>query len=98
MSRDPTYLERWNFHSGTELRGGKSSAFFRPVAGLDLMWKKQHPGAINTSLKVGLEMGKPALRDRHLRFLAEFYDGYSPYGQFFDEKMRYWGGGVYVGF
>lgn len=98
MSRDPTSLKRWNFHSGAELRGGDSPAFFRPVAGLDVMWKKQHPGTFDVSVKAGLEMGKPALRDRHVRLLAEFYDGYSPYGQFFDEKIRYWGAGVYVGF
>ncbi|MBL8024522.1 MAG: DUF1207 domain-containing protein [Elusimicrobia bacterium] len=98
VSRDPTYLKRWNIHSGAELRGGASPAFFRPVAGLDLMWKKQHPDGFDVSAKAGLEMGKPAMRDRHLRLLLEFYDGYSPYGQFFDLKIRYLGVGVYVGF
>jgi hypothetical protein len=97
-SREPGHLERWNFHSGLEFRGGDSPAFFRPVAGIDAMWKKQHPETIDVSVKAGVEMGKPALRDRHLRLLLEFYDGYSPYGQFFNEKMRYWGAGVYVGF
>lgn len=98
MSRDPTYLKRWNFHSGAELRGGDSPAFFRPVGGLDVLWKKQHPDGFNISAKAGLEMGKFAMRDRHLRLLLEFYDGYSPYGQFFDIKIRYWGLGIYVGF
>jgi hypothetical protein len=98
VSRDPTYLKRWNFHSGAELRGGDSPAFFRPVAGLDVMWKKQHPDGFDLSVKAGLEMGKPAMRDRHLRLMLEFYDGYSPYGQFFDLKIRYWGVGVYVGY
>lgn len=97
-SRDPADLKPWNIHWGAELRGGDSPAFFRPVAGLDITWKQQHSAEYNFSVKAGLEMGKPALRDRHIRLLAEFYDGYSPYGQFFDEKIRYWGAGVYVGF
>lgn len=97
-SRDPSDLKPWNIHSGAELRGGDSPAFFRPVAGLDVMWKQQYSTEYNFSVKAGLEIGKPAMRDRHIRLLAEFYDGYSPYGQFFNEKIRYWGAGVYVGF
>jgi hypothetical protein len=98
VSRDPTNLKRRALHAGAELRGGDSPAFFRPVAGLDLTWKEQHPGRANVGLKAGVEMGKPVPRDRRLRLLAEFYDGFSPYGQFFDQKTRYWGAGVYLGF
>jgi hypothetical protein len=94
----PHLFETLELSFGGRIARGDSPAFFRPVAGLDVMWKKQHPGTFDVSVKAGLEMGKPALRDRHVRLLAEFYDGYSPYGQFFDDKIRYWGAGVYVGF
>ncbi len=98
VSRDPTNLKRWTIQGGAELRGGDSPAYFRPVAGLDMTWKQQHPGHSNVSVKAGVEMGKPAPRDRRLRVMAEFYDGFSPYGQFFNEKLRSWGLGVYLGF
>lgn len=98
VERDPTFLKRWTLRTGAELRGEDSPAFFRPVGGLDVMWKEQHPGRPNVSIKAGVEVGKAFPRNRRIRLLAEFYNGYSPFGQFFDQKTQYAGLGFYIGF
>jgi hypothetical protein len=99
ISRDPTSL-RWDtLHSGMELWGKNATpAFFRPIAGLDVKWKQQQNWYGNVSLKAGLEMGKPTPQGRRLRLLAEFYHGYSPYGQFYTVMSQSLGLGFYLGF
>jgi hypothetical protein len=38
----------------------------------------------------------PVHPPRVMSLLAEFYNGPSPYGQFYRENLRYWGLGVHI--
>ncbi|MDA3970103.1 MAG: DUF1207 domain-containing protein [Desulfobulbaceae bacterium] len=35
---------------------------------------------------------------RRLRLMAEWYEGFAPHGQFYNNKVQYYGLGVFLGF
>ncbi len=97
--REPADLKPAGFHGGLEYRGKVPLLFGgRLVGGLDLKTWQEHDYSVDTSLKVGLEFGATQPGRRRLRIMAEAYHGYAPHGQFYDDKIRYLGLGVYFGF
>lgn len=99
LGRDPGDLDRPGAHAGLEYRGRNPWLFGgRLVAGADVKsWGEQDWNA-NTSLKAGIEFGAAQPGRRRLRVVAEAYDGFSPHGQFYEDEIRYYGLGVYLGF
>lgn len=100
VSREPEDLDPGILHAGVEFRSraplwpiGTAGAA-RLVDGLDAKAWEQHDWDTAFSLKTGLEF-RPQ-RDteqqgRYWQLLLEFYDGPSPYGQFYTYDARYWG-------
>ena len=90
-------------HAGAEYRGGVpvwrigELGAAHLVGGLDVKSWEQHGWSTSRSLKAGLEF-RP-VRDasgsaRYWNLLFEYYDGPSPYGQFYTYDVRYWGLGI----
>ncbi len=99
IQREPADLKPGAFHAGLEYRGKRTRLLGgRLVGGLDLKSWQEHDYSIDTSLKVGLEYGAIEPGSRRLRVMLEGYRGYAPHGQFYDDKLRYLGIGVYLGF
>lgn len=97
--REPADLKPGGLHAGLEYRGQRPLLWGgRLVAGLDLKSWQEHNYSVDRSLKVGLEFGATQPGRRRLRVMAEAYRGYAPHGQFYDDKLRYLGLGVYLGF
>lgn len=71
----------------------------RPVAGLDLQ-KRQQNGwwATGASARAGVQMQNLLLRTRSLQFLLEYYRGHDPNGQFYLDKIEYFGAGLHAYF
>jgi hypothetical protein len=93
-------------HGGVELRkrGGLAAtghlARLRPVAALDVKSVSELNWSVAWSARAGIEVGRtPGAehRSRLWSLLAEYYDGPSPYGQFFREQVSYYGVGLHVG-
>jgi hypothetical protein len=63
----------------------------RLVAGLDLKWFEETDWRVGASFKVGLEFGRHHPERRGITVLAEFYDGFSPFGQFYRDDVKAWG-------
>jgi len=97
--RQPGDLKPGGYHGGLEYRG-KTPLLFggRLVGGVDLKSWQEHAYSVDTSVKVGLEFGATQPGRRRLRVMAEGYRGYAPHGQFYDDKIKYFGLGVYLGF
>lgn len=100
----PDNLKTWLVHGGVELRQRESAfrlgslANLRLVAGgdvkvvQDLDWEQAY------SAVGGLEFGGPRERAHSTRrwsLLAQYYDGPSPYGQFFRSNVEYYGLGLH---
>jgi len=99
VHKEPADLKPMSAHWGIEYRGSKRFIWNgRPIGGVDMKSLKEHNWAIDTSVKAGLEFGHPNPGQRRLRLMAEWYKGYDPHGQFYSNKVDYYGLGVSLGF
>jgi hypothetical protein len=99
VHKEPADLKPMSAHWGIEFRGSKPLVWNgRPIAGVDMKSFEEHNWAINTSVKAGLEFGHPNPGQRRLRLMAEWYKGFDPRGQFYNNKVEYYGMGISLGF
>ncbi len=99
LAKEPSDLKRASSHWGIEYSGSKPLVWNgRPVAGVDVKSLEEHDWANDTSVKAGLEFGHPNPGQRRLRLMAEWYQGFDPYGQFYNNKVEYYGLGLSLGF
>jgi hypothetical protein len=96
--REPETLEQSLAHGGLELRTGNAGPLAL-IAGVDVKCSEQHEWRRAISARAGLQIA-PRSRGGHplrrILLLAEYYDGPSPYGQFFLDEIRYAGVGVHL--
>jgi hypothetical protein len=95
--REPEALEDLLAHGGAELRAGPSEGP-RLVVAVDVKSTEEHDWEPGWSARAGVELaiwrdhGHPP---RQWQIFVEAYDGPSPYGQFFQEQLRWLGLGVH---
>jgi hypothetical protein len=98
VNRRPATLDPVVVHGGAELRAGPLRGA-RVVLAVDVKSTEQQEWTPAWSGRAGLEIAwwrSPGHPPRLVSFLAEAYDGPSPYGQFFLESIRYYGGGLHL--
>ncbi|MHB8882818.1 MAG: DUF1207 domain-containing protein [Thermodesulfovibrionales bacterium] len=99
VHKEPGDLKPLSAHWGIEFRGSGPLVWNgRPVAGADMKSFEEHDWDIDTSVKAGLEFGQPNPGQRRLRLMAEWFKGFDPHGQFYKNKVEYYGLGVSLGF
>ncbi len=97
--REPRDLKPLGIHGGVEYQGAKRILNFGHwLAGIDIKSWEENDWSIDTSLVAGMEFGKPQPGQRRLRIMAEGYKGYAPHGQFYKDRISYYGIGFYLGF
>lgn len=98
VRREPDTVDPMLGHAGFELQIVPSAAISL-LGGLDIKLSEQHDWSPGISARAGIRLA-PRARSGHplrrLLLLAEFYDGPSPYGQFFLDEIRYAGIGVHI--
>jgi hypothetical protein len=98
IRRDPEALDDLVAHVGYEARARRRSPLSL-LAGLDLKFSEQQEWRRALSARAGLQIA-PLARGGHpirrILLLAEYYDGPSPYGQFYLDAIRYAGVGVHL--
>ena len=99
IHKEPGNLRPASLHGGVEYRGDMPLLWSgRPLVGVDMKCLEEHDWAVDTSVKAGLEFGRPGPGKRRLRVMAEWYRGFDPRGQFYVDKVDYWGLGLSLGF
>lgn len=99
IHKEPADLKPMSAHWGIEYRGSTPLVWNgRPIVGVDMKSFEEHNWEIGTSVKAGLEFGHPNPGQRRVRLMAEWYKGYDPRGQFYNNKVEYYGMGVSLGF
>ena len=99
VHKEPEDLKPMSAHWGIEYRGSKPLVWNgRPIGGVDMKSFEEHNWSIDTSVKAGLVFGNPDPGQRRLRLMAMWYKGYDPHGQFYINKVEYYGLGVSLGF
>jgi hypothetical protein len=104
LRRDPPDLERSLVHGGIELRPARRIVRFGSIAGVrfvaagDVKVSEQQDWKPAISVRTGFEFDRPRDTEpqgRRWGLLFEFYDGPSPYGQFFRRDVRQIGAGIH---
>jgi hypothetical protein len=97
VHREPA-IDRFAVQGGVELRSPRrfASDLLRPVAMIDVGSREWTGWTPDVSLRTGLQLESPTILNRHLLLLAEYYDGASPNGQFFDQDIEYLGLGIHL--
>ena len=98
--RQPGTLAEQLVHTGLELRT-RNPGPIRLVTAVDLKATEQYGWSPATSVRVGLELARSGNGGHPARLAAlmlEFYQGPSPYGQFFQDDIRYVGAGLHIAF
>ena len=99
IHKEPADLKPMSAHWGIEYRSSNPIVWNgRPIAGVDMKSFDEHNWDIDTSVKAGLEFGHPNPGQRRLRLMAEWYKGFDPRGQFYNNKVEYYGMGLFLGF
>jgi hypothetical protein len=95
---DPDNLKPWSTQMGIEVR--TPHAYFggtlRPIAAVDIQYREQNDWNADLSVRAGVQLEKVSIFDRKIQFLAEYFNGYSPNGQFYREKVEYIGVGIHL--
>jgi hypothetical protein len=95
--RSPSTLDAYVAHAGAEVRLGAVRGP-RFVAALDVKSSEQRDWDPAFSLRVGIEVAHWTTPDHPPRVwsvVGEYYDGPSPYGQFFLDETRFYGFGFH---
>ena len=103
VRRDPGNLPDLLWHGGAELRPrGTVSvgavATIRLVAATDVKLVSDTATRTGVSVRAGFEFARPRegeIESRRWSLLAEYYDGPSPYGQFYRQQVRLTGLGLH---
>ncbi len=84
---EPSNLDKYMWQSGFQYQGEWRS--FKPVIGVDLTSWGAYDWNINLNMRAGIEIHQ--LTHTPFQLLFEYYDGHSPYGQFYTEDLTYTG-------
>ncbi len=99
LHKEPKDLKPLSAQWGIEYRVSKPLVWNgRPIAGVDMKSFDEHDWAVDTSVKAGLEFGNPNPGQRRLRLMADWYRGFDPRGQFYNNKVDYYGIEISLGF
>jgi hypothetical protein len=89
---EPSNYKPVTLQSGLEYYGADKFLWEgRLVGGLDLKCTQENNWPLNVSLKAGLQFDDSDPHGRSIRFLLEGYNGFSPYGQFYNNRLSYVG-------
>ena len=98
VRRDPSDLKPWSAQTGVELRSPRTffGGALRPLAAVDVQYREQNDWHPDLSARVGVQFEKLPIYDRKVQLLLEYFNGYSPNGQFYRDKVEYIGLGLHL--
>ncbi len=98
LRRRPRDLDSLGAQAGLEYQSARPvlTAVTYPLAGLDLRAFEESGWEPNISLKGGIELRNGALARTRVQLLAQYFNGRSPHGQFYERSVEYAGFGLRV--
>jgi len=97
---EPSELKAWSTQYGVEFRSPWRLDFasMRPIIAVDVKNFDENNWSTDVSVRAGVQFDNSTVLSRKLQILAEYYDGFSPSGQFYKEKVEYFGLGAHFHF
>jgi hypothetical protein len=98
VRKDPDDLKPWSTQVGVEVRSPWTflAGTLRPLAAVDVQYREQNDWHTDLSARAGVQFEKLPIFDRRIQLLVEYFNGYSPTGQFYREKIEYIGVGIHL--
>jgi Protein of unknown function (DUF1207) len=98
--KEPSTVGTWSAQYGAEFRSPWRFEFvaLRPIAGVDVQLRDQNDWSEDVVVRAGLQLDNVVTYGRTLQFLLEYSSGYSPAGQFFGNKVDYFGFGAHYNY
>ncbi len=98
--KEPTALKVWSAQYGIEFRSPWRMDFasLRPILAADIKHYDENNWSTDLSARAGVEFENLTVLGRKLQVLAEYYNGYTPSGQFYKDKVEYIGLGAHYHF
>lgn len=98
--REPSELKKWSAQYGIEFRNPWRLDFasMRPIIAADIKNYDQNNWSADISARAGVEFDNSKVLGRKLQILVEYFNGYSPSGQFYKDKVEYFGLGAHYHF
>ncbi|WKJ92251.1 DUF1207 domain-containing protein [Methylomonas montana] len=98
--REPSALKRWSAQYGIEFRSPWRLDFanMRPIIAADIKNYDENNWSTDISARAGVEFDNAKVLGRKLQILVEYFNGYSPSGQFYKDKVEYVGLGAHYHF
>jgi hypothetical protein len=100
VDKDPRALKTWATEYGLEFRSPwiMDLAAMRPIFAADIKNFQQNNWGSDISVRAGVEFDNTQVWGRKLQILAEYFDGNTPIGQFYQNKVQYVGLGMHFHF
>jgi Protein of unknown function (DUF1207) len=98
--REPSALRVWSTQYGIEFRSPWRLDFasLRPIIAADFKNFDENNWSTDISARAGVEFSNLQVLDRRLQILVEYFNGYTPSGQFYKNKVEYIGVGAHYHF
>lgn len=98
--REPSELKIWSAQYGIEFRSPWRMDFasMRPIIAADIKHFDENNWSADISARAGVEFDNLQVLGRKLQILGEYFNGYSPSGQFYKDKVEYFGLGAHFYF
>src|SRR5262249_27756636 len=95
----PSNLDPLSAQYGVELRSPwpQPSSRWRPLVAADIQHREENDWSADVSARAGVEIDG-VLLTRKLQILFEYFNGHSPNGQFYKDKIQYFGLGTHFHF
>ena len=99
FDQTPSNLDQFSAQYGIELTSPWPSrpARWRPIAAVDVKQHEENDWGVDISARAGIEIDG-VLLTRKLQILLEYFSGHSPNGQFYRDKVQYFGIGTHFHF
>jgi hypothetical protein len=100
LRKDPDDLKRWTVQYGLELKDDRTyfGSSLKPLAAADFKNREESDWNIDASLRAGVEIESKQMLWNRLHLLLEYFNGYSPHGQFYERSIEYVGLGMHFYF
>lgn len=97
---EPSALKVWSAQYGIEFRSPWRVDFasLRPIIAADFKNFDENNWSTDISARAGVEFENLQVQGRKLQVLVEYYNGFSPSGQFYKDKVEYIGLGAHYHF
>jgi hypothetical protein len=98
--KEPSTLKVWSTQYGIEFRSPWRIDFasMRPIVAVDLKNFEENNWSTDVSARAGVQFDNLQVLGRKLQILGEYYNGYTPSGQFYKTKVEYIGVGAHFYF